>query len=127
MKRKYNNKVDANQPALVELWRKCGAYVTLMSGDPTTGCDVIVSWQGRNEFVEIKDGDKPPSKRKWTEGELQKQEDLGRVGCKLHVGENEEQAIELLNYMASSQSTPQAQRITLKQSETVSVAFGGEN
>lgn len=99
MKRKYNNKVDDNQPCLVRMWRQCGAVVTPVSGDPTIGFDVIVSFRGRNELVEIKDGAKPPSKRKLTDAEIDKQIELEKVGCALHVIENEEQALALLNSM----------------------------
>lgn len=61
-------KVDANQPEIVEYFRKTGWSVLIIS-QLKNCCDIIVSKNGRTVAVEIKDGDKPPSQRKLTEGE----------------------------------------------------------
>lgn len=61
-------RVDANQPKIVALFRKLGWYVLIIS-QLKNCCDIIVSNNGRTIAVEIKDGEKPPSKQKLTEGE----------------------------------------------------------
>lgn len=61
-------RVDANQPAIVALFRKLGWSVLIIS-QLKNCCDIIVSKNGRTIAVEIKDGSKPLSKQKLTEGE----------------------------------------------------------
>jgi Holliday junction resolvase len=61
-------KVDANQPEIVDCFRKFGWSVLIIS-QLKNCCDIIVSKNGRTVAVEIKDGSKPPSQRKLTEGE----------------------------------------------------------
>jgi Holliday junction resolvase len=61
-------KVDANQPEIVALFRKLGWSVLIIS-QLKNCCDIIVSKNGRTIAVEIKDGAKPLSKQKLTEGE----------------------------------------------------------
>ena len=62
-------KVDANQTAITDALRKMGATVLhthqLGRGAP----DLAIGWHGVNLFLEIKDGNKPPSKRKLTPDE----------------------------------------------------------
>ena len=71
---RYRAKVDANQPAIVKALRAAGYTVlhlhTLGKGAP----DILVgktdaTGQKHNYLFEIKDGDKPPSKRKLTPDE----------------------------------------------------------
>ncbi len=60
------NRVDDNQKLLVELWRRMGATVLILS-DVGNGCpDVLVGYNGLNALIEIKDGSKVPSKQKLT-------------------------------------------------------------
>lgn len=61
-------KVDANQPEIVKAFRKLGWYVLIIS-QLKNCCDVIVSKNGRTIAVEIKDGSKPPSQQKLSDGE----------------------------------------------------------
>ena len=61
-------RVDANQPEIVDAFRKMGAYVFHVHTIPN-GCDVIICYLGVTVAVEIKDGSRPPSERKLTEGE----------------------------------------------------------
>ena len=62
-------RVDANQPEIVEALRAVGCTVqhlhTVGKGCP----DLLVGRAGRNFLLEIKDGNKPPSKRKLTADE----------------------------------------------------------
>ena len=62
-------KVDANQPEIVKAFRGLGWYVLIIS-QLKNCCDIIVSRNGRTVAVEIKDGLKPPSQQKLSEGEL---------------------------------------------------------
>lgn len=61
--------MDDNQKSIVAALRKIGATVlhlhTLGQGAP----DVAVGYKGRNYFLELKDGNKIPSKRKLTPDE----------------------------------------------------------
>jgi hypothetical protein len=67
---KFAARVDENQPKIVKVLRGVGATVlhlhTLGQGAP----DICVGWRGRNYLMEIKDGAKPPSKRKLTADEV---------------------------------------------------------
>lgn len=62
-------RVDANQKEIVQAFRAMGATVqhlhTVGGGCP----DLVVGYRGLNLLVEVKDGSKPPSKRKLTEHE----------------------------------------------------------
>lgn len=87
-------RIDSNQPQIIETFRAMGASVapthTLGAGFP----DLVVGWRGINLLVEIKDGDKPPSKRQLTEDEQRWHEDWrGNVVIVESVGD----AINLLN------------------------------
>jgi len=66
---KYAARIDANQPDIVKSFRKLGCSVAHihMVGDGIP--DIIVGFQGNNYLIEIKDGSKPPSKRKLTDDE----------------------------------------------------------
>lgn len=61
--------VDRNQPEIVKDLRKAGATVqhlhTVGQGCP----DILVGFRGENILMEIKDGEKPPSKQKLTDDE----------------------------------------------------------
>lgn len=61
-------KTDDNQKEVVSLFRKLGWYVLIVS-QLKNCCDIIVSKNGFTLAVEIKDGKKPPSARKLSEGE----------------------------------------------------------
>ena len=61
------SRVDRNQPEIVDGLRKFGATVKILSavGD---GCpDILVGYNGKNYLMEIKDCQKPPSKRRLTD------------------------------------------------------------
>lgn len=61
-------RTDDNQTEVVELFRKLGWYVLIVS-QLKNCCDLIVSKNGRTFAVEIKDGNKPASARKLSAGE----------------------------------------------------------
>lgn len=61
-------KKDANHVEVVSAFRKLGWYV-LDVGQLKNCCDLVVSKYGYTIAVEIKDGNKPPSARKLSDGE----------------------------------------------------------
>lgn len=61
-------RIDDNQPEIVNLFRKLGWSVLVIS-QLKNCCDIIVSKSLRTIAIEIKDGSKPPSQQKLTEGE----------------------------------------------------------
>jgi hypothetical protein len=62
-------KVDDNQKEIVALFRKLDWTVLIIS-QLKNCCDIIVSKSGRTVAIEIKDGGKPPSARKLSDGEV---------------------------------------------------------
>jgi hypothetical protein len=62
-------RVDANQNEIVETLRRVGASVAVTSHVGGGFPDIVVGFRGVNYLFEIKDGSKPPSKRRLTEDE----------------------------------------------------------
>lgn len=65
-------RIDANQPEIVKALRKAGCSVTSLAAVGQGVPDLLVGWQskdGDRELVlmEVKDGSKPPSRRRLTE------------------------------------------------------------
>ena len=61
-------RVDDNQPEIVRQLKQLG--VTVLHVHQLKNCfDILVGYKGVNYAFEIKDPDKPPSKRRLTEGE----------------------------------------------------------
>jgi len=63
------NKTDSNHKEISKHFEDFGCSVLKIADLPNC-CDIIVSKHGRSIFIEIKDGKKPPSARKLTDGEL---------------------------------------------------------
>lgn len=61
-------RVDRNQPEIVNYFR-CLGYSVLIISQLKNCCDIVVSKDKKTAMIEIKDGEKPPSARKLTEGE----------------------------------------------------------
>ena len=90
---RYANRIDANQNAIVDTLRGCGATVRIVSqGDGIP--DLLVGYQGYTILMEVKDGSKPPSARTLTPAE-QKFFDEWRGGMVVIVNSVEE-AIDVL-------------------------------
>lgn len=64
-------RLDANQPAIVEVLRRFGFSVTSTAGLADGFPDLVVGYRGITDLIEIKDGDKPPSARKLTDDEAE--------------------------------------------------------
>ena len=66
-----NGRIDANQTRIVEALRAAGCKVAINS-DAGCGVPDLIVWtpiQKRIVLIELKDGDKPPSKRKLTKAQ----------------------------------------------------------
>lgn len=62
-------RIDDNQREIVELFRKLGFSVVMLH-QVGNGCpDIMLGKHGVNTLVELKDGNKSPSKRKLTDGQ----------------------------------------------------------
>lgn len=85
--------VDANQPSIVGYLRAIGASVTPLHR-VGQGCpDLAVGYQGVNYLIEVKDGDKPPSKRALTDPQKAWHSAWrGQVG----IANNIEEALEII-------------------------------
>lgn len=88
-------RTDENQSEIVYALRKIGATV-LITSNIKNAFDVLVGYRGKLYIVEIKDGSKPPSQKRLTEGELKCKESFERVGVSYNVVESVEEAIELV-------------------------------
>lgn len=70
-------RTDANQPEVVDAFRKLGCSVAILSQVGGGVPDLAVSkggtagYGGRMCFVEVKDGDKPPSDRQLTPDQVE--------------------------------------------------------
>ncbi len=62
-------RIDDNQPDIVKDLRKIGASVQSLAMVGQGVPDLLVGFRGENFLFEIKDGDKPPSKRNLTSDE----------------------------------------------------------
>jgi hypothetical protein len=62
-------KIDANQPEIVNALRKVGVTVCITSHVGGGFPDLAASYRGKLIFLEVKDGAKPPSRRKLTPAE----------------------------------------------------------
>lgn len=86
-------RVDANQSEVVAAFRAAGATVQhlhMVGG----GCpDILIGYRGHNYLFEIKDGSKPPSRRKLTEAE---QEFVDMWNGQVDIVESPEDALEKL-------------------------------
>lgn len=89
-----NARIDSNQNEIVRTFRRLGATV-LITAQLKNCFDLLVGYRGVNYIVEVKDGKKPPSQRKLTDGE-QKFKDNWKGG-EYYIVESIEDAINILN------------------------------
>lgn len=62
-------RIDANQPAVVEFFRKAGCSVAITSALGGGFPDLVVAKRGLTIVVEVKDGSRKPSEQRLTEDE----------------------------------------------------------
>ena len=91
-------RVDANQEAVVAALRRAGVLVKSLAPIGDGFPDLLCCVRGRLVLVEVKDGSKPPSKRRLTPD----QEDFHRTWAHspLFVVETPEQALRAVGAMA---------------------------
>lgn len=99
--RRYAARTDGNHAEIRQAFRALGAYVLDTSHVGGGFPDLIVGTRGRWLMVEIKDGSKPPSRRKLTADQLVLHAEVQRVGCAVHVVETADQAYALLGAKAA--------------------------
>ena len=63
-------KVDTNQEAIVQALRAAGATVQSLSSVGHGVPDLLVGFRNQTVLLEVKDGDKSPSKRRLTEDQI---------------------------------------------------------
>ncbi len=81
-------RVDANQPEIVKALRDIGATVLILSMVGQGSGDILVGYRDKNHYFEIKDGDKPPSKRRLTPMEVKFHENWkGQIDIILSIDE----------------------------------------
>lgn len=96
MTRRRAAKVDDNQVQLVSLWRSMGISVAITSSSHDGFTDVVLGYNGLTVLTEIKDGSKPPSKRKLTPDQIKFHNEFKGA---ITVVETEQQAINLANLL----------------------------
>ena len=94
---RYKAKQDANQPVLVDLMRKMGAHVLIIS-DP---CDLLVAHRGRVYLVEVKDSEAQAARDAKGNNKTQRKqralrENMAHVGVKVWTIWSEDQARAML-------------------------------
>ena len=60
----YASRTDRNQARVVKMLREIGCSVCLLHAVGGGVPDLLVGHRGHNYLLEVKDGDKPPSRRK---------------------------------------------------------------
>ena len=82
---------DANHNIITKHLQKNGCLV--LDCSPLKNMfDILVGYKGKWFVMEIKDGEKPPSKRKITDGEIKCMENCKKHGNKYYVVLDENQA-----------------------------------
>ena len=92
---RYASKTDDNHDEIRTAFRKVGAVVvdTYMLKN---AFDMLVAFRGELYIVEVKDGEKPPSKQKLTPGEIDCMNNLKRAGVDYHIVTSTDEAMELI-------------------------------
>lgn len=93
---RYAARVDRNHSEIARAMERVGGYVIDCSHVGSGFPDFIVAFRGRWTLIEVKDGEKPLSRRKLTPDQVIFHAEAMAKGCKVHVVENVEQAVKLL-------------------------------
>lgn len=89
-------KIDSNQNEVVAALRAIGAVVAITSSLGKGFPDIVVGYRGTNFLIEIKDGNKPPSKQKLTPDEEMFHEEWSRQ-APIHVVATAQEAVDLVS------------------------------
>lgn len=87
---------DANHRDIVEALEKSGVHCIDMTGDPAIGFDLLLIYRSHKEIVEVKDGDKPESARRLTDGETNRKTEVERRGVPYRIVESVDDALRLM-------------------------------
>ena len=64
-------RTDTNQAEIVRMLSQFGASVVSLAAVGSGVPDLLVGYQGRNFLLEVKDGNKPPSRRRLTSDQVE--------------------------------------------------------
>ena len=93
--RHHKVKKDANHKDIVDALVSLGCAVTDCAALKNE-FDILVGYKGKLHIMEIKDGNKPKSARKLTDGELKCMDKYSKVGIKYNVVLSVEDAIKII-------------------------------
>jgi hypothetical protein len=91
-------KVDRNQPEIIAALRKAGAHV-IPTHQLKNAFDCLVFYCGRTMVVEIKDGTKPPSAQRLTDGERKCRDAIESRHVKYHIITSVDEALQMLDIL----------------------------
>jgi len=93
--RKYG-RVDDNQNEIVCALRRHGAFVHSLASLGGGVPDLLVAYRGQYALMEVKDGSKPPSKRRLTEDEARW---IAACPAPVHIVNSVDEALAVLTMM----------------------------
>ncbi len=89
---------DANHSEIVNYLRSLGCFVHDIS-ELKNCADIVVLYKGRIFYGEIKDGTKPLSQRKLTEGEIAFKNEIEKYGGLYFVIESKEDVLKIIQQL----------------------------
>ncbi len=81
------NRKDDNQKAIEQFVRDIGGHFIDCTGDTRLGFDGLILYRGRTYITEVKDGSKPPSRRRLTDNEERRKACVEATGNAYYVVE----------------------------------------
>lgn len=86
---------DANHPEIVAALRKIGVFVVDLAGAADGIPDLLCGWHGTWKVVEVKDGQKSPSRRQLTPDQVEFHAICAERGLPCFVVESVDEALSL--------------------------------
>jgi hypothetical protein len=87
---------DANHNSVVQALEAAGAVCIDCTVAPVLGFDLLILHRGKIYITEVKDGSKPASARKLTDGEAARKEQVELKNVPYNVVLNREEALRLI-------------------------------
>jgi hypothetical protein len=100
----YAARVDDNQSEIVKALQRIGAYVIDCSHVGQGFPDLLIAYRGRWVLLEVKDGEKSPSRRKLTPAQTIFHAEALAKGCKVHVVESVDDAIRVVGSIGTARA-----------------------
>lgn len=94
---RYAARVDDNHAEIVRALQRIGVYVVDCSHVGAGFPDLLCLFRGQVTLVEIKDGQKAPSRKRLTPAQTIFHAEVLAKGCKVHVVETVDEAIWLMS------------------------------